>query len=239
MYDRAETASANDRLWQNIRENLGYGPENLTRCDDPWPIWRAPNLVLAQTCGLTVPRRAPPACDPDWHPRLRPARLPARPCTTRFLWFDWTTRATTLLDFAKTRFAYNEALSQSGWAAPQTHAEKMGFRFENTVKSGAHRTSARMVAEGRADIAALDALSWEMIREWDEFAARLRVLTHTIPTPALPFITAQMTDPTPIFTALQTAIATLTSQDRVTLRLRGLIKIPTEEYLKIPTPPGP
>ena len=52
MYDRPETASANDRLWALIHEALGEGPKHLTREGDLWDIWTAPDLLLAQTCGL-------------------------------------------------------------------------------------------------------------------------------------------------------------------------------------------
>jgi ABC-type phosphate/phosphonate transport system substrate-binding protein len=37
-------------------------------------------------------------------------------------------RAPKPADFDGARFAYNEALSQSGWAAPQTHAAKLGHQ---------------------------------------------------------------------------------------------------------------
>jgi hypothetical protein len=52
MYDRPETAGANDRFWESVRDHLGYGPMTLTRGRDHWDIWQSPDLVLAQTCGL-------------------------------------------------------------------------------------------------------------------------------------------------------------------------------------------
>ena len=51
MYDRPETAAANDRYWQAIRTRLGEGPETLTRTGELWEHWLAPDLVLSQTCG--------------------------------------------------------------------------------------------------------------------------------------------------------------------------------------------
>jgi hypothetical protein len=52
MYDRPEMRAANDRFWQAIRDRLGDGPPHLTRDRDPWDIWQAPDLLLAQTCGF-------------------------------------------------------------------------------------------------------------------------------------------------------------------------------------------
>lgn len=51
MYDRPETAAANDRFWTLIREHLGRGPQQLSREEDTWRVWTSPDLLLAQTCG--------------------------------------------------------------------------------------------------------------------------------------------------------------------------------------------
>lgn len=45
MYDRPETAEANDMLWQAVRQNLGQGPEHLSREIDPWSAWQSPDLM--------------------------------------------------------------------------------------------------------------------------------------------------------------------------------------------------
>ena len=51
MYDMPPLRAANDAFWTAIRAELGYGPEHLTRTDDPWPVWQSPDLLFAQTCG--------------------------------------------------------------------------------------------------------------------------------------------------------------------------------------------
>ena len=63
-------------------------------------------------------------------------------------------------------FAYNEAMSQSGWAAPYAHATSLGIRLVPAIKSGGHRLSALAVLSGKADFAALDAVTWRMLRRW-------------------------------------------------------------------------
>ena len=52
MYDRAETREANDRLWTFIQNDLGQGPLELTRSDNPWSDWQDPGLLFSQTCSL-------------------------------------------------------------------------------------------------------------------------------------------------------------------------------------------
>ncbi|NNK78215.1 MAG: PhnD/SsuA/transferrin family substrate-binding protein, partial [Litoreibacter sp.] len=189
MYDRPETRASNDRFWQLIRNQLEPGlasPEELSRTADHWQDWENPELLLSQTCGYPYRTRlhgktrlvATPVYDlPDCPPGHYYSVLIARKSDPRG-GFE---------DFARARLAYNDALSQSGWAAPQSHAEDTGFRFTDVTQTGAHRTSAQAVASGIADIAAIDAVSWAMIRRWDSFAADLREIGVTAPTPALPY----------------------------------------------------
>ena len=112
-----------------------------------------------------------------------------------------------------------------------------GFWFEDRSQSHGHRNSAQTIAEGRADIAALDAVSWRLIQRYDAFADRLRVLDSTGATPGLPYIAAAGADRAATFAALRDAIAQLTPEDADTLGLRGLVDIPKAAYLAVPSPP--
>jgi ABC-type phosphate/phosphonate transport system substrate-binding protein len=95
------------------------------------------------------------------------------------------------------------------------------------------------VAEGHADIAALDALSWHLMQAYDPFTAGLRVLTHTDPTPALPFITALGRDADALRAALESAILALPADLRATLGLKGVTFITAAVYLAVPNPAPP
>ncbi|MEO5615741.1 MAG: PhnD/SsuA/transferrin family substrate-binding protein, partial [Cypionkella sp.] len=146
----------------------------------------------------------------------------------------------TLAEFSGAPFAYNEALSQSGWAAPQNHAAAHGLHFAPSLQTGGHRLSALAVAESRADIAAIDALTWELLTQYEPFAARLKEIARTEPpTPVLPYITAKGNDADLYFRVTAAAIAALSAADRATLHLQGLVRIPAESYLSVPTPPSP
>jgi ABC-type phosphate/phosphonate transport system substrate-binding protein len=238
MYDRPETAVANDTLWQGIRDALGTGPERLTRDGDLWDHWLSPDLLLSQTCGYPYRARL--------HGRVTLVGSPVLDlpgCPPGFYYSVFVARAddprTDPQEFATARLAYNDALSQSGWAAPQNWAAARGFAFTNPIHTGAHRTSALAVAEGRTDIAALDVLSWHLMQAHDPFTAGLRVLAHTDPTPALPYITALGRDADTMRAAVAHAIHALPSDTRATLGLKGITFITATDYLALPNPAPP
>ena len=121
MYDRPETAAANDRLWAGIRDGLRAegidAPDALTRgAHAYWDAWQSPGLVFSQTCGfpfraklhdqvtlIGTPDYALPGCPPGHYNSVFVARKD-------------DPRAS-LAEFSGAAFAFNEDLSQSGWAA--------------------------------------------------------------------------------------------------------------------------
>lgn len=242
MYDRAETADANDRLWAGIRDGLRArgiaAPEALTRGEGAyWPAWQAPDLVLSQTCGFPYRARLHGTVTLIGTPDYGVEGCP--PGHYRSVFVVRADDPRGLADFDGLPMAYNEELSQSGWAAPQNHAAAMGLNLRAGLCTGGHRLSALAVAEGRADLAALDAVTWEMLQRWEPAAARLRVIAATAPTPGLPYIAAPGADAEASFAAVSEAIAGLSADDRDRLRLRGLVRIAPEAYLAVPTPPAP
>lgn len=241
MYDRPETAGANDRLWALLRDALRAqgqeAPDALTRGEMAYmPGWLSPHLLFGQTCSL--PFRAKLAdkvhliATPDYGLDGCPAGYYRSVYIAR-----QGDRFGSLDKVAGLDFAYNEALSHSGWAAPFADHAARNLMIRPSLRTGSHRASAEAVAKGRADYAALDALTWAMIQRYDSFAANLMVIDQTPASPALPYITAE--NPTPLRAALAQAIAGLCAQDRSTLHLRGLVDIPQSAYLSLPIPPEP
>ncbi|MDK3016087.1 phosphate/phosphite/phosphonate ABC transporter substrate-binding protein [Pseudodonghicola flavimaris] len=236
MYDFGPLQAANDRFWQALRRALGDGPERLSRDLDPWQAWTAPDLLLAQTCGLpfrsrlhdrvtlvATPDHRLPGCPPGYYRSVLIARADAT--------------ARTLADFAGGTFAYNDPLSQSGWAAPLLQAERDGVCFGAMLETGAHVASARAVADGAADVAGIDALTWQLLKDHDPaLTRRLTPIGVTVPTPALPYITAPGGDAPALRHALGTAIAALSPADRQSLHLHGVVEIPAHAYLALPIP---
>lgn len=243
MYDRAEVQGANDRLWALVRDGLRArgiaAPEALTRGEMAYmPGWLRPDLVLAQTCGFPYRARLHGKVTLIGTPDYGVESCP--PGHYRSVFVARANDPRDLVAFDGTPIAYNDALSQSGWAAPQNHAAKLGLRFPAGLCTGGHIVSARAVAEGRADLAALDAVTWAMIGDHDPALAKaLRVVAATDPTPGLPYIAALGADADATFDALSEAIAALDPQDRALLHLKGLVRIPAAAYLAVPTPPSP
>lgn len=243
MYDFGPTMDANDRLWALIRSGLmGRGiatPETLTRGEQAfWDAWQDPSLILSQTCGYPFRARL--------HGKVTYVGTPdfgVEGCPAGYYRSVFVARADdprqSLADFNGARFAYNEPLSQSGWAAPQTHAAKLGLSLPPRLQTGGHRLSGKAVAEGRADIAALDAVTFALMQASDPVVERLKVVAMTEPTPGLPYITAVGRDPQPIFDAVSEAIAALTRSDRGILQLKGFVRLPVSDYLAVPNPPSP
>lgn len=239
MYDLPQLQAANDAFWHEIRAHLGRGPETLTRdVPDLWAIWRSPQLLLAQTCGLPLrarlygevqlvgtPDYGLPGC-PEGHYNSVIITSPEH-------------KGTGLRNLAGTRFAYNDPLSQSGWAAPMMHMRPLDMLPGSLHETGSHRASVAAVANGEADFAAIDALTWQMLLEYDPLALKVVELERTDPTPALPYITANTEDPQPLFDALKAAIESLADTHRSALHLKGMVPLTTSDYLAIPTPPGP
>lgn len=241
MYQRAELSAAHDRLWVLIRDGLrGRGiqaPDALSQEADEFTVWLDPQLALSQTCGMPyrlwlhdqvslvgTPDYGVDGCPPGYYR----SALVVRADDPR----------ADLPAFKPARFAYNQSFSQSGFAAPYGHLQARGFFFADRVQTGGHLASARAVAEGAADIAALDAVSWRNMERFEAFAAQLRVLDWTAPTPGLPLITAARNDANAVFEAVQDAIAALAPDDAQALGLKGIIRIPKADYLAVPNPPG-
>ena len=237
MYDRPEIRESNDALWAGIRDKLGFGPEVLDRQLDPWDIWTNPDLILAQTCGFPFRQKLHQQVKLVGTPDYGLPDCPAGYYNSVFL----TRRGddTQLHSYKNRIFAYNEALSQSGWAAAQTHAGRLRFQFENLQLTGSHLNSARAVAQGSADIAALDGVSWRLISKYETFAKKLMVIQTTDPTPGLPLITGLKQDPKLIFSAVSFAIRNIYPIYLRTLGIRRLVYIPAADYLAVPTPPAP
>ena len=242
MYDFGPAMAANDRLWALVRDGLRArgiaAPDGLTRGEGAyWPAWEAPDLVLSQTCGYPFRARLHQRVSYVGTPDYGVEGCPPGNYNSVFVVRKDDPREG-LADFDGAPFAFNEALSQSGWAAPQTHAAGLGLRLPPVVQTGGHRLSAAAVAEGRADIAAVDAVTFALM-QGDPLAAALRVIARTDPTPGLPLIAAKGADAGAIFDAVSTAIVALSDGDRATLRLKGLVRIPVADYLAVPNPPPP
>ena len=236
MYDRPELRDAHYRFWAAIRANLGCGPERLNNPTDLASFWQSDDLLFGQTCGM--PYRT------FLHDRVQLVGTPdygLDGCPPGYYRSGVIVHADSKIgefgDLAEKRIAYNEALSQSGWAAIIAEMEYADMRPSSGLQTHAHINSAQAVSKKLADFAAIDAHTWAlMCRYQTDLTSTLRVVHWTSPTPALPYICATRFDAQAIFNAVQNALNALPSPDTETLGIRGIIKIAKQDYLDVLTP---
>lgn len=238
MYDFASVRDATDRYWQAIRKELGCGPDALCREGTVWQAWAHPDLLLSQTCGMPyrgfLQGKVTLVGTPDYG---LPGCGAGEYNSVFFVRGDDSRNS--LAQYSGATFALNSTTSQSGWAGPILHARGQGVSFGNFTKTGSHLASAQAVADGAADIAGLDALSWHYIQRETSLSENLRVIDHTSPTPGLPYVTSLTREPGALFESIERAIQKLSKEDRSALCLRGIVKIGQQEYSAVPTPAPP
>jgi len=245
MYDFPELAPTHDALWSALAHLLADAgvadcPSTLRRDLDPRAVWGHPDLLLGQGCDyplaksfagsvrvLATPRYGAPGCEGA---RCRSAIVVRS-----------EDAAASLEDLRGYRCVINERDSNSGMnvlrAALAPIARGAPF-FSAVTVSGAHRRSAESVAEGRADVAALDCVSFAHFqRLYPDTTARLRVLTWTPSSPSLPLITARATCAATVLRLKQCLAAVAADQKlapvRARLFLEGFDLEPEPEFASV------
>jgi len=247
MYDwpevRDATAELESALQGALVEALGLTPAQIVA----WPeeldlaeAWSRPEVLLSQTCGYPLthaldgrvrvvgaPHYAAPGCDGH------------RYCSHIVVRRD--SGAGDLADLRGARAVYNNPDSQSGMNALRHSVARVagGKPFFSSVRpSGGHRASLKAVAEGQADVAAIDAVCWDLAcRELPELAVRLRPIARTASVPVLPLITSlRVSDAQAELiagVAAEVLSAPETEKSRERLGIRGFSKLSAEDYAPI------
>ena len=240
MYHRPELADAHSIYWDLIRQHLRefgiQSPVTLSQDAEEFSVWNHPQLVLSQTCGMPyrlllhgkvnlvgTPDFALQGCPPGYY--------------NSAIIVHKDDAGQPLESFQHSVFAYNQDLSQSGYAAILNHASERGLSLKQPLQTHSHIASVHAVAEKRAAIASIDAVTWRLIEAYEPFVDELSVMTWTAPTPGLPYITSLSQDPVPVFNAVKQAIRDLPADVRKTLGITDLIGIDAADYLTVANPP--
>jgi len=248
MYDWPEVRAETDRLWTAIRDAVQpavlVAPAVLDRVPAPADVWRSPDLLISQTCGLPYitnltrhvallgrPTYDVPGCEPGRYASAIVVRA-GEPRGS-------------LTDYRDAAVACNGALSQSGWAALEDllPGGTTIDRYFGTVRiTGAHRHSIQAVARGDADLAAIDCVAWALALRHVPDAQDLRILTWSAIYPSLPFITAGNRPPDQIRSlrdGLRAAIEDLAPDIRDARFLTGLEDADPTDYAALERPLRP
>lgn len=245
MYDPPWLHAANDLLWAGIARRLSDAgvagvPAGLDRSRPLDAIWRDPDLLLAQTCGLPLRTAlrgrvrvvATPVYDaPLAHGGWNRAAIMVREDAAH----------AALADLRGSVAAVNSVESNSGMnlfraaLAPIAEGRPM---FARVVETGAHLASLAAVAAGGADVASIDGVTLALaMRHRPDLVAGLRVLDVTPDTPGLPLVTRA--DAPDEWVALLRAALTDVLEDealaeaRQALLLTGLDVLPEETYDRV------
>ena len=176
--------------------------------------WLSPALLLSQTCGL--PFRA------KLHSLVQLVATPDNRipnCAPGHYHSVILARKGSAPDLAANNFilAYNNPLSQTG----------------------GHAASAEALIDGKADIAAIDTLTWKFLLRGSDRMSQLTILTTTPETPTLPYFTGLTQDIGSLRKNLNQAILSLDQKDHKNLQIFGLVDIKADKYLQLPLPPAP
>lgn len=240
-YDLVETQEATDRLWRLVAmelERCGQAqvPRELDRRADYESQWSSPDLLLGQACGydvycannhnlqiVGVPLYDLPGCE---GPRYR-----------SFVIVREDSNYTSLEDLRGARCVINSPRSHSGMNSLRALVAPLseGGRFFDSVQvSGAHERSLDLVRLDRADVAAIDCITYGLLmRHRPEALAPTRIVHHTEALTAPPYVTASKTSLHVcgiLFEALERGIAALSHADRTQLGLLGIAPATMADY---------
>ena len=207
-------------IWNQVRARLGEPSHGLERPDD-LDAFLATGPLLAQICGPMAARRSHgvmvlgafdaglPGCPPGTYASHIVRRLRDGPVSTA---------------------AVNAFDSQSGWGA----LIEAGHGDRSLIVTGSHSASMRAVADGTADVAAIDALTWRLSPH-----PRLRVVATTRPTPAPPLVTTRADMAGTLRRHLADAAAALPVAKRRATGIRAFVPKTDADYAGMALPPPP
>lgn len=242
MYDLPELRDAHAALWHAVAGHmdwagLGGVPGLLTFDGEPADLWQAPDLLLSQTCGLPLvtrlggmvrvvatPRYRAPGCSGSRH--------------RGFIVVGSDSPVQRLVELRGSRCVINGWDSNTGMnmlRAAVAPLARDGRFFGSVSVSGSHLASLNRVADGGADVAAVDCVTFaHLSRHRAALVEGVRVLAVTAAAPCLPLVTAAGTDDDTLAAlraALQAAAASPgLSAVRADLLLDGFDFLPDRAY---------
>lgn len=201
-----------DLFWSRLRQRLvRLGvcavPPALSRDADIHRHWRAEDLLLSQTCGYPLTTQLPQV------QVVGQFHYTASGCEggdyRSLLIVRNGDVSTSLADFRGRIAVCNSVDSHSGYNILRAMVAPLavnGTFFARVLISGSHRQSLAWVRDGRAAIAAIDCVTWALLKRQRPAELRgIKVIEDTPSAPGLPLITAAATPPA-LLTLLRQAL---------------------------------
>ncbi|MGY2401784.1 phosphate/phosphite/phosphonate ABC transporter substrate-binding protein [Pseudomonas sp. SDO5271_S396] len=181
---------ANQQWLARIFEHLGLHRRNADHLD-LHGLWLAPELLVTQTCGYPLMTQLRGQVRVIGRPRYELPHSSGGEHCSLLLTRDDNPR-TVLADFYDSRGVINGHDSNSGMNLLRERLaplQRDGRFFASVGISGAHRESLRWLREHRADLAAIDSVTYDYLARFaPEEVAGLRLVIRSAPSPTLPYI---------------------------------------------------
>lgn len=181
---------ANEQWLVGILERLNLSRRNADHLD-LHSLWLAPELLVTQTCGYPLMTQLRGQVRVIGRPRYElPHSSQGEHCSLLLARDD--NPATQLDAFYDSRGVINGHDSNSGMNLLRERLaplQRDGRFFASVGISGAHRESLRWLRENRADLSAIDSVTYDYLARFaPQEVAGLRVVTRSAPSPTLPYI---------------------------------------------------
>ncbi len=126
--------------------------------------------------------------------------------------------------------AVNSLSSRSGWSALLTRC-----RPERVVVTGSHQGSLAALRSGQADVAAIDAVTWNIIaRDAPSELEGIAIVERSGEAPAPPYVVREGTECGDVLRSLQSALqAREATSARRALLLREVVPVARKDYLPV------
>ncbi|WP_162916813.1 phosphate/phosphite/phosphonate ABC transporter substrate-binding protein [Dongia deserti] len=238
LYDMPERRAAIDAWWAGLVRHwraagLSDIPETAGMPADLYELWLAPDLFIAQTCGYPLTHKLKDRVTLVATP-VHAVEGCAGPtyCSVIIARRDSDVRA--LDEVAGKIVAINGHDSQSGCNALRHSVIGKGAPAR-IVETGGHRKSVAAVREGRADVAAIDCVTYAHLQVVaPQEVAPLCVIARSASAPALPYVTRRDISPDDLQrlrAGLQAAISDPTlSEARAAMLIAGIEIVPLQAY---------
>ena len=229
--------------WQNLFEHFinltqpSFEVDKVLKFEPGQAVLHHPSLWFGHTCGYPLMTRL--------RDSLMPINVPifdVAGCDQKFyssyLIVPANSNINSLQNCRGLRAVINASDSNSGMNVLRhaiSRVNHQGSFFSAIRVSGSHLQSLTEIANHRADIAAIDCISYRLIEDaWPELTARVRSIGFTEKTCGLPFVMPRLLagycNKDSITENLNRALSQLNDSHKKTLHLKGFAKVDIDEY---------
>ncbi len=214
--------------------------EPIIRFETDFDLLRNPAMFLGHTCGYPLMRFLRSDCYPVCVPLFD-----VDGCEGKFYSSHIVVSADSEIDKLSECqngiVAINDQDSNSGMNVLRHAIASLGNPppfFSGVIVSGSHLNSLTSVANGETDVAAIDSVSFALIKdEWPELIGRVKTIGYSEVSCGLPLVIPaserENLDPQGITQALNQALSRLSDSHRDTLHLAGFEDVALDDYQSI------